>query len=62
MRLGGLALLTCTALVAQAPVPQIPPCLIAGVPNAQFEAELDEAIRVLSPGERRGFFKALRVK
>lgn len=55
-------LLECTLIAAQAPMPVIPPCQIAGAPNARFEADLDAAGRGLSEPARRAFFKALRAK
>ena len=55
-------LLGTPAMVAQAPAPPVPPCQIAGVPNSRFEAELNEAIRVLASADRKAFFKALRTK
>jgi hypothetical protein len=55
-------LLGIPALVAQAPVPTVPPCLIQGVPNARFETELQAAVQALAPADRRAFFKALRAK
>ncbi len=51
-----------TALLAQAPMPSVPPCQIAGSPNPLFETQLDQAIRTLAPAERRAFFKSLRAK
>jgi hypothetical protein len=50
------------ALVAQAPVPIVPACQIAGVPNPRFEAELQAAVQALAPADRKAFFKALRGK
>ena len=50
------------ALLAQAPIPTVPACQIAGAPNLRFEDELDAAVRALAPLDRRPFFKALRAK
>jgi hypothetical protein len=57
-----LLLVCCATLVGQAPEPVVPSCQINGVPNARFEAELNEAIRALTPADRKPFFKALRAK
>ncbi|HJW72462.1 MAG TPA: hypothetical protein VJ486_06355 [Geothrix sp.] len=57
-----LPLIGLASLAIQAPTPVVPPCQIGGMPNARFEAELDEAIRALVPLDRREFFKALRAK
>lgn len=57
-----LFLLSPAVLWAQAPEPVVPPCQIAGVPNARFETELKSAVAALAPAERRAFFKALRAK
>ena len=55
-------ILVASFLVAEAPLPTIPACQIAGAPNAHFEAELDTAIHALAPPDRNSFFKALRNK
>jgi hypothetical protein len=57
-----LGLLACSALAAQEASPQVPPCLLVGVPNPRFTEELEAAIKALEPAQRRPFFKALRVK
>ncbi len=62
MKRSALFLLSPAVLLAQAPEPVVPPCQIAGIPNARFEAELKSAVAALAPGERRSFFKALRAK
>ncbi len=53
---------SCAALIAQAPAPAVPACQSEGVPNPRFEVEINESIRLLAPGDRRAFFKALRLK
>jgi hypothetical protein len=57
-----LCFLAPMALLAEAPAPTVPPCQIAGVPNARFEAELNGAVGALAPADRKAFFKALRAK
>ncbi len=62
MARSALLLLGPAALMAQTPAPIVPSCQIAGVPNPQFESELNAAVRALAPTERKAFFKALRAK
>jgi hypothetical protein len=57
-----LLLVAGAALAAQSVAPLVPPCQIAGAPNPTFEAELDQAVRLLAPADRRAFFKGLRAK
>jgi hypothetical protein len=50
------------ALLGQVSTPVVPPCQIVGAPNPQFQAELEDVVRELTPANRQAFFKALRAK